>query len=464
MDAATRLWIFLVCMITPLIATGAEPRPGVDWPGFRGINASGVSEGAPLPAEWNGATGRNIRWKTPIPGLGHSSPVIWGDRVFVTTAVRSAGEDTLQVGLYGNITPVNDETPHAWKLYCLDKQTGSVLWEKTAHEGVPKVKRHTKATHANSTPATDGRHVVAMFGSEGLYCYDINGTLKWKKDLGVLDAGYYMVPAAQWEYGSSPIIHDGRVIVLMDVQNDARLACFNVNDGSLLWETKRDEVPTWGSPSIYESAQGQAIAVNGYKHIGGYDLATGKPIWHMTGGGDIPVPTPVVAHDLIFIANAHGMAAPIYAVRQSATGDITLKREQEANESIAWVDHKYGNYMQTPIVYGDLVYGCRDNGVLNCRDARTGELHYRERIGSGDGYTASPVAGDGKLYFTSETGSIHVIKAGTEFESIAVNTMGEVCMATPAVSEGTIFIRSQHHLFAIEASGEESTDHPSPAP
>ncbi|MCS6859838.1 MAG: PQQ-binding-like beta-propeller repeat protein, partial [Abditibacteriales bacterium] len=357
--------------------------------------------------------------------------------------------------LYGDVTSVNDDTVHQWKVYCLDKRTGKILWERTAHEGVPKIKRHPKSTHANSTTATDGKRVVAFFGSEGLYCYDLNGKLLWKKDLGVLDAGWYVAPAAQWGFASSPVIYENKVIVQCDVQKNAFLAAFDITDGREIWRTARDEVPTWSTPTVHDDGKRAQIIVNGFKHIGGYDLKTGKELWKMRGGGDIPVPTPVVGHGLVFIANAHGFMAPLYAIRLSATGDISLLRDQTANAGVAWSEPRNGAYMQTPLVYGDYVYSCRDNGVVNCYEAKTGKRIYQERLGTGrTGFTASPVAANGKIYFTSEEGDVYVIQAGPTFKVLATNPLGEICLATPAISEGVLFFRTRGHVVAIGEKGK----------
>jgi outer membrane protein assembly factor BamB len=275
-----------------------------DWPSFRGAGGAGVADGGPTVTTWNVETGEHVRWKTPIPGLAHSSPVIAGDRLFVTTAVREGDSAELTVGLYGDIRPVDDEGMHAFKVYCLDRATGAIRWERTAIEAVPKIKRHPKGSHAASSPATDGRFVVAFFGSEGLYCYDVDGDLKWSKDLGVLDSGFYMVPDAQWGFASSPIIHGDMVILQCDVQKDSFLAALKLETGEELWRTPRDEVPTWATPTVDVRPDRKQVICNGWKHIGGYDLETGEALWSLRGGGDIPVPRPVVAHDLVYITPA----------------------------------------------------------------------------------------------------------------------------------------------------------------
>jgi outer membrane protein assembly factor BamB len=431
-------------------AVRAGESRGVNWPSFRGSQASGVAEGFKTPEWWNVEKGENLKWKTPIPGLGHSSPVIWSNRIFVTTAVNERGDADLKVGLYGDIGAADDSGKQRWLLICADKASGKILWQHTAREGNPQIKRHTKATHANSTAATDGQHVVCFFGSEGLFCFDVEGRLLWQRDLGRLDSGYYRVPDAQWGFGSSPIIHENLVIVQCDVQTNSFLATFDLKDGKELWRTPRNEVPTWSTPTVVTNAGRTEIVVNGYKHIGGYDLRTGKSLWKMRGGGDIPVPTPVFAHGLIFITSAHGPMAPIYAIRLGAVGDITLTSGSSTNAHVAWSTSRRGNYMQTPIVVGDYLYCCNDAGVLACYNAKTGDNLYTERLGSGGtGFTASAVAADGKIFCTSEQGAVHVVKSGPQFEVIAKNELGEICMATPAISEGALFFRTRSHLVAI---------------
>ena len=447
-----RLLLGVLLLGLSLASTAAReaPLPGRDWPQFRGIAARGISEAKPAPTAWNVPEGRGVAWKTPIPGLGHSSPIVWQDLVCVTTAISGKPDPELKVGLYGDIKPVDDSTVHTWKVLCLDKATGRVRWEQTAASGVPKIKRHTKATHANSTPATDGQTLVAFFGSEGLFAYDLkSGAPRWKKDLGVLDAGFFMVPDAQWGFASSPVIHQDRVIIQADVQKNSFVAAFSLTDGKEIWRTPRQDVPTWSTPAIHQANGRTEVIVNGWKHIGGYDFATGKELWRMTGGGDIPIPTPVVADSLVYITNAHGSMAPIYAIRAGATGDIT-PADGQAADHIAWMHTREGAYMQTPLVYQGLLYNCRDNGVLSVYDAKTGERRYQQRLAEGrTGFSASPVAAGGHVYFTSEDGDVHVIRAGPSFEPIATNAVGEVCMATPAISEGRIFIRSRGHLIAI---------------
>ncbi len=419
-----------------------------NWPQFRGPSASGLGAGSP-PTEWNGESGKNIRWKTEIPGLGYSSPVVWGDRIFLTSAVPAAGEAAVKLGLYGDIRPVEGEGAQSFRVYCLDRKSGKILWQREAVAGPPKVKRHPKSSHANPTPATDGKHVVAFFGSEGLYTYDLDGKLAWKKDFGVLESGYFMVPAAQWGFSSSPIIHDGMVLVQADVQKDSFLAAFDVRTGKELWRTARADVPTFSTPAVapYTAAGsgGQQVVVNGWKHIGGYDLRTGKELWRLRGGGDIPTPTPLFQDGLIVITNAHGMLRPIYAIRTDAAGDIS-----ETRAAVAWSHDRAGNYMQTPLLHNGHGYFCADSGVLTVYQLATGERLYQQRLGSGkSGFTSSPVAAAGRLYITNEEGQTYVLTMGAEYKPLAENELGEAVMSTPAIADGVLYIRGRRHLFAI---------------
>jgi len=442
--------LLLGALVSPV--RGQKPAAGANWPSFRGSLASGVADGYPLPSDWDGATSRNILWKTPIAGLGHSSPIVWGNRLFVTSAISGVEKPELKVGLYGDIGSVQDHTPHKWVISALDTRTGKVVWEKTVLTGVPKIKRHPKATHANSTMATDGQHLLAFFGSEGIYCFDMDGKLLWKRDLGVLDSAYYVAPDAQWEFASSPVIHQGAVFIQCDVLTGSFVAALNIKDGTDLWRTPRSDVPTWGTPTIYADGVAAQVIVNGFRHVGGYDAKTGKEVWRLKSSGDIPVPTPVLGHGMVFITNAHGPGAPIFAIRLNASGDISLGAGETSNQFVAWSYPRDGAYMVTPVIYGDHLYSAKNNGVMSCYDAKAGTKIYQERLGSGtSGFSASPVAGDGKIYFTGEDGDIYVVKAGPKFEVIAKNSMGEVCMASPALSAGIIYIRTQSHVVAIGA-------------
>jgi outer membrane protein assembly factor BamB len=436
-------------LVVLLTASFAAAEPPSRWPSFRGPHATGLADGSSLPDTWNVPKGQNVRWKTAIPGLGHASPVVWEGRVFVATAVSSDPKSEFKTDLGGSGKAAADMSKHSWRVLALDLKTGKVLWEKTAHEGIPKVKRHLKASHANATPATDGKHVVAFFASEGLYCYDLDGRELWKKDLGVIDAGAYDVPTLQWGSASSPVIHAGRVFVQCDQHQGSFLAAFDVATGKELWRVGRDEKPSWATPTIHEGPGRTELITSAPNFSRGYDPATGKELWKLGGHSAITTPTPFAARGLIYLADGYYRPRPggIHAVKPGATGDLTLKAGEAANAGVAWSKAKGGPYMPTPIVYGEHLYVLRDRGMLVCYDAATGKDVYEETVGGR--YSASPVAADGKVYLTSEAGDVLVVKAGPKFDLIAKNPIGEACLATPAIAGGLLLVRGQNTLYAI---------------
>lgn len=423
-----------------------------NWPQFRGAHGRGLAATA-APTTWNPETHDNIRWETEIPGLGHASPILWNGRIYLTTAVVPGTVAEVKIGAYGSGDSYKEKDPHQWRLLCLDQTTGKVLWDKLGHEAIPRQERHTKATHCNSTPATDGRHLVAIFGSEGLFCFDLDGTLRWKKELGKMDAGPWDSPTLQWSFASSPLIHDGKVIVQCDVLSEQFLAVFDVSDGRELWRTPRKEAANWCTPAIATANGKTQIVVNGWKQLGGYDFATGRLIWEMSGGGDIPVPAPLIVDDFAFFTSAHGKNRLLRAVRlQVASGEITPPEVDGTNAAIAWCHPRIGSYMQTPIVVGDKIWSCDWLGILTCVDRATGKIHYSERVcKGGQAFTASGIATGNHLYFTSETGEVAVVDAVEKFTVIAINQLGGQCLATPAAADGTLFFRTTRKLMAIRS-------------
>jgi outer membrane protein assembly factor BamB len=430
---------------------------GQNWPQFRGPGATGVVEGRPAVVKWDAEKSVNTVWKTAIPGLAHSSPVVWGDRVFITTAV-SSGKDETRYGLFGDVAPVKDDPKHIWKVYALDKLTGKILWERIAYEGLPKVKRHPKSTHADSTPVTDGKYLVVLFGSHGLYTYNLDGKLLWKQDIGVLDSGWFYDPDYQWEHGSSPIIYRDLIIVQADIQKDSFIAAYSLKSGQLVWKTPREEVSSWGTPTVYEGKTRAELIANGSKAIRGYDPLTGRELWRLTPNSEITTPTPFAARNLIYVTSGYAPIQPIYAIRPGAEGDISLKDGAASNSFIAWSKQRGGPYMPTPIVYGDVLYTCGNQGVLTAYNADTGERLYQERLGgTGGAFTSSPVASDGKLYLASEDGDVFVVKTGPKYELLSKNPVGEVMMASPAISDGLIIVRGRNHVFGFGAASNSTT-------
>ncbi len=437
-------WLVLV-----LAMLAAGSASAADWPQFRGPSASGVSSATNPPLHWDATKGTNIVWKAAIPGLAISSPVVWGDRIYVTTAISSDPNQKLRTGLYGDTDSAPDRSPHVWKVLALDKQTGKLLWEQTAHQGVPKTKRHPKSSQASASPVTNGKVVVAWFGSEGLYAYSTDGKLLWSKDLGIQNAGWFFDPDSEWGVGSSPVIYKNSVILQCDRQKDSFIAAFDLKDGKELWRTARAEIPTWGTPTIVPGKDRVEVVTNGSKAIRGYDADTGKELWTLGPNSEVTCTTPVFGHGLIFVTAGYPPVQPIYAIKIGSNGDLTLKDGKESSDAIAWSKQRGGVYLPSPLLDGDLLYLVGNMGVLAAYDAKTGNRLYQQRIESGGSYVASPVAAAGNLYFSSEDGDIYVVKAGPKYELIAKNPIGEPILATPAWADDMLIVRGERHLFAI---------------
>jgi outer membrane protein assembly factor BamB len=335
-------------------------------------------------------------------------------------------------------------------VYALDRRTGKVLWERVAHEGVPVERRHTKSTYASSTPATDGRIVVAWFGSQGVHAYDVDGTFRWKVDLGHLDLGAYDMPSLEWGTASSPVIWRDLVFLQCDTDADDFLIALNAADGTVAWKVERDEVPSWGTPTVVDTPAGPQLVTNASNFIRAYDPRTGRELWRLGRSSKITAPTPFLADGLIVVASGRGPERPIFVVRPSASGDITLAADASTSEAVAWSRTGRGSYMPTPLAYRGLLYVLGNGGTFDAYDLKTGAEIYRTRVPHlGLGFSASPVAADGKIYISSEDGEIMVVAAGPKLETIATNSMGETLMATPALSGGVMYVRGASSLFAI---------------
>jgi outer membrane protein assembly factor BamB len=438
--------VFLI--FTNLGIIYGQVDPDRQWPSYRGYMLSGVLDNAGLPESFDIHSGNNIKWKTEIPGMGLSSPAIWGNDLFITTAVSETDKAGFKPGIYGSVDPVNDASVHEWKVICIDKQTGKIKWERTACTGVPAIKRHPKSTHANCSIATDGKYVVAFFGSEGLYCYDINGNLLWKKNFGILKSVFFIMPNAEWEFASSPVIYKGVLLIQCDVLENSFIAAYNVATGQELWKTNRNDYPGWCTPNVYSNGKNDLVVLNGFNHIGGYDLKTGKEVWTMSGGGDIPIPSPVIGNDLIYFNSAHGKSSPIIAVQKNAEGNISLKEGETSNNYIKWSHPRGGSYMMTLLLYHNMLYNMNWNGTINCFDPLTGNEIYTAKLGKSKSFIASPVASDGKIYIIDEEGTVYIIKDGDTFAQLAEIPLNDICLTAPAITDGMIFFRTQKWLIA----------------
>jgi outer membrane protein assembly factor BamB len=421
----------------------------INWPSFRGANAAGVGDGQGVVAEWDVTTGRNVKWKTPIPGLGTSSPIVWGNRVFVVSAASE--EDTVfRTGLTGDVKPIETLPVHTYALHALDLETGRRLWQREVFVGAPITKRHFKSSQANATPATNGQYIVAVFGSIGVMaCYDMNGTPVWRRDIGALDSGWFLDPSYQWGHSSSPIIHNSSVIVQADQARGSFIAAFDLATGRELWRAPRtDEVSTWATPTIIAGPKGDELVTNGTK-VRGYDPNTGELLWTLAPNSEIAIGTPVIHKDLAIITAGYPPVRPVYAVRAGARGDISLPRGKSSSEAIAWSHDRDGTYISSPIVYRDQLYTLNNNGILTAYDANTGERIYRARVGGGGAFSASPVAADGKLFVASEDGDVFVIQTGREYAELGKYPMNETLMASPAISNGLLIVRTLGHVWGI---------------
>ncbi|MGH1362713.1 MAG: FG-GAP-like repeat-containing protein [Calditrichia bacterium] len=424
-----------------------------NWPSFRGPSATGIADGFPTRRSWNADSTageiKGVLWRAEIPGLGHSSPIVFGDRIYVASAISEQGDAPLMVGRGGKSTAASDSGKQSWVVFCYNKKTGKEIWRRTARQGEPQASRHMKATHANTSLATDGKSLVAFFGSEGLYCYDLDGKLLWEKDLGVINISKYGIG---WGYSSSPVVHDGRIALVCDDPANPFVVVLQLSDGKELWRVSRKDIceRSWGTPLIHSSKQKTQLIINGWPWVVSYDLESGEEIWKIRGGGDNPVPTPFEANGWIYVTNAHGGKSPIYVIRPEATGDITPSIEAPANEGIVWSVERGGSYLSTPVVYGEYLYLGNTNGSVRCFNAITGEMLFQERLDIGAGIISSLVAADGKIYCASENGKVYVLAAGPEFKLLSRNEMGEPCFATPAISEGVVYFRTTGSLVAIK--------------
>lgn len=429
-----------------------DAKPGLarPWPQFRGRAASGIGDGQDVPPTWDLATGTNVRFKTPLPGLSLSSPIVWEGRIYVTSAIGTKGDTTIRTGLYGDGTSVDDPSAHSFRLYALDAKTGAVLWDREVAKTAPTVRRHMKSSLANATPATDGDSVVVLFGTVGvLAAYDRDGKERWRRDVGVMDCNDPQAGVAEWGHASSPILYEDLVIVQGDRRKDSFVAAYRLADGGEVWRVARDEPSTWSTPNVLRAPSGDELVTNG-QTIRAYEPRTGRLLWTLKPNSEVVVSSPIVSDGMAFVTAGYPPVRPVYAVRAGQRGDLTLPDGQTASAAIAWSHPRGGTYIPTPLLYRDHLYTVNNNGILTCYRADTGAKVYETRLGAtGASFAASPVAADGRLFFASETGEVYVLRAGPEYELLATNVMDEVVMATPALSEGLMVVRTARHVVGL---------------
>jgi outer membrane protein assembly factor BamB len=435
----TRYSFAILALVLIFQAFPAEPN----WPQFRGTTA-GVSEDKGLPSKWDTKT--NVIWAKEIPGRGWSSPVIWGDRIFLTSVINEGKTEDPKKGLYfGGDRKRPADAVHRWMVYCLDLETGNVVWEREAAKEKPTFSVHVKNTYASATPVTDGQCVYAYFGNQGVYCYDFNGTLKWSKKFEAMPMKLSWGPAA------SPALSKDRLFIVNDNEKESYLLCLNAKTGDEKWNAKRDEKSNWSTPFVWQNEKRTELVTAGAGKVRSYDL-DGKLLWELQGMSTITIPTPFAKHGLLYIASGYILDSknkPIYAIRPGAFGDISLKEGETSNEFIAWNSRQVGPYNPTPLVYGDYLYVLYDMGMLSCFEAKTGKPVYEKERLNGP-FTVSPWAYDGKVFCLNEDGDTFVIQAGPEFKSLGKNKLDEMCMACPAIVGKSLFIRTFTKLYRIE--------------
>jgi outer membrane protein assembly factor BamB len=426
------------------------PSRGDNWPQWRGPQGQGISRETGLPQEWSDST--NVLWKTPIPGRGHSSPVVWGDRLFLTTAVEGEivpgakapvhmdeGKEFKHPDAFGA------DRKHTFKVLAVDARNGKVLWEKTAWEGTPYDDRHKKSSYAAPTPVTDGKRVYVYFGSEGVYAYDYDGKLAWKAFPG-------KIPLVGMGTGTSPLLH-GRLLILQCDEGGGGASFMTALDretGKEVWRTPRKVQASWSTPIIVRSGQRDELIASGNEHVIAYDPATGKELWRMKGVESNAIPSPVAGPGLVVVSAGYPAKVAV-AVEPGGAGDVT------GSPRVRWRYDKGTAYVPSPLLYGDYVYLMTDKGLITCLDAKTGEVKYEGgRVPVPATFTASPVAYEGKILIVSEEGDGFLVKAGPVHEIVRTNPLKEPVYASPAVSQGRIFIRGLHHLYAIGPSPGKS--------
>ncbi|SRR5579871_375806 len=421
---------------------------GVDkvdnWPQFRGPQSLGVAEDPRLPDKWSAT--ENVAWKTEIPGVGWSSPVVWGDRIYVTSVIDSGTLEKPKKGLYfGGERPASKDE-HRWMVYAIDFKSGKIVWEREAHKAVPDAPHHLKNSYASETPVTDGERVYVYFGNVGLFTYDRAGKLLWSQEMKANKTRY------GWGTAASPVLYKGRLYIVNDNDEHSYLECLDAKTGKSIWKVDREEGTNWATPFIWENEKRTELVTPGTKKNRSYDL-DGKLLWEMTGMSSISIPMPFTKFGLLYIASGYvgDQIRPVFAIKPGAKGDISLKPDETSNEYVAWYQKQAGPYNPSPIIYGDYYYTLLDRGFITCHEARTGKLVYdKQRMDAeSSAFTSSPWAYNGKIFLQSEDGDTYVVQAGPEYKLLGKNSLGDMAMATPAISQGSLVIRTASYLYRI---------------
>ena len=422
-----------------------------NWPRFRGPTAMGVADNDQrLPTTWSQT--ENVAWKTDIPGWAWSNPIVWENKVFLTTVTSSKDNELPKAGLYlGRGRETLPEGIHEWLTICLDIDSGKVLWQHSAHKGKPSFPRHPKSTYASETPTTDGERLYVLFGDLGLYCYDLDGNVLWTVPIKARKSFYGYGTAA------SPVLQGDQVILIYDNMEDSYIAAYDKITGAERWRTARDEKSTWATPFVWENRFRTEIVTPGTKKIRSYDTS-GELIWEMKGKmSNLIIPSPFAAFGMLYVTSGYvgDQQRPVYAILPGASGDITLKDDETSNEFIKWFRPKLGPYNPSTLVYGDYYYTVYDRGLMSATNAHTGEdLYDRERFPRNTSFTSSPWAYNGKIFCLAENGKTFVLKAGPEFEILQVNDLDELCLATPAICQGKLLLRTATKLYCISREGD----------
>jgi len=445
------------CTAAVLVLLAVSPAARAqNWPQFRGSNAGVAPDDPRLPDRWS--TTENVVWRIDIPGRGWSSPVVWGDHVFVVSAVNTTTPDRplnpvityLARSLGGTMSGADISTSadeHRWTLYDIDVQSGKIRWSRDIRAQVPPQPVHQKNSYASETPVTDGERVYVYLGYVGLFAFDMNGAPVWAKPM---DAPKMRTG---WGTAASPVLHDGRIYIVNDNETRSFIAAYDARTGAQVWRTDRpDEASNWSTPFVWRHDDRTEVVTTGTRKVRSYDMS-GTLLWELAGMTSIHAVTPVAGHGLLFVSSGYfpDNPRPTYAVRPGASGDISLKPDETSNAFIAWSNRTLASAYPSPLVLADQYYTLMDRGFLTSNDPKTGkEIYGRQRIAQDSGtFTASPWAYNGKIFALSEDGETFVIQAGPSFRLLGRNALDEMTLATPAVANGSLFIRTATKLYRI---------------